>query len=153
MSITLNSKKDFLKVLPETFSWTYQHVYVPSIHTTHVHLTASYLRQQPYTQKFYYVNNKERNHCLSSTDPFHFCFQGFIALNGFEPMKLDSLKKDGQPIVWTIEFVDKFMLVSYYKMAPGKSSGFSKNPLWNVFSICWWLWISGSLWIFHWDVY
>ncbi|KAM7227468.1 hypothetical protein CapIbe_021165 [Capra ibex] len=25
--------------------------------------------------------------------------RGFIALNGFEPMKLDSLKKDGQPIV------------------------------------------------------
>ena len=60
--------------------------------------------------------------------PISFCFQGFIALNGFEPMKLDSLKKDGQPIVWTIEFVDKFMLVSYFKMAPGKSSGFSKIP-------------------------
>jgi len=60
MSITLNSKKDFLYVLPEIFSWTYQHVYVPSIHTTHVHVTALYLREQPYKQKFYYVNNKER---------------------------------------------------------------------------------------------
>ena len=43
-------------------------------------------------------------------------------------MKLDSLKKDGQPIVWTIEFVDKFMLVSYYKMAPGKVQVFQKIP-------------------------
>ena len=125
--------KDFLYVLPEIFSWTYQHVYVSSIHTTHIYLTASYLREQASPTKVLWCKQKRKKSTANQLRSQLFLYLGIFTL--YVLKTLIQASSDMDLIIWL-----SFPYTKWKTQANDVSSGIDKTaPSWALTHLHLWL--------------